>query len=186
MDASRTSSSAPGATSPADRSNDPQALKDWYRQQEAQQQENEPDPAGALRGVGSLVGELRDYFGHYISARTDAIKLSLRNVAIFAVLGMLGLIAGAALITTAVVQLCLGLAQALAHLLGDRMWAGNLIVGALLLALIGIGAVVGLKIISSSSRKRTVAKYELRQHQQREQFGRDASERAAAAGKVAL
>src|SRR5207249_11961447 len=111
------------------------------------------------------------------SARLDAIKLSLRNVVIFAALGILGLFAGAALIITAIVQVCIGLAQMVAHVCGDRMWAGNLIVGALLLISIAAGAIFGLKAAANSSRKRTVAKYELRQHQQREQYGRDASER---------
>jgi len=149
-------------------------------------EQDRPAPADEVRSAFSHFGELADYANHYFAARLDAIKLTLRNVAIFAALGIVGLIAGGALVVTAVVQLCMGLAQAVAALLGGRMWAGNLIVGVLLLGLLAGGVMIGLKLLAKGSKKKTVAKYELRQSHQRNQYGRDAADRAAAAGKVDL
>ena len=137
-------------------------------------------PGEAFKSAWSRLGQLGEYFRHYLSARIDLLKLSLRNAAIYAALGLVGLIALMALVATLVVMLLGGLAELIAAGLGGRMWAGNLIVSLGMFALIGIGAWLGLKMLRDSHFKQTKAKYELRHQQQREKFGDSAFERSQA------
>src|SRR4051794_5501565 len=67
----------------------------------------------AVREVGTQIGEVAEYIGYYLGAKRDAIMLSLKNAGIYAALGVVGLLAGGALVVTAVVLLCQGIAQAL-------------------------------------------------------------------------
>jgi len=146
--------------------------------------DDRPSPVESLKSVFAKFGELGEYLNLYIAAKTDAFKASMRNVAIFAALGVVGLFALCGLVVTAIVLLCLGIAQGIGALLGGHMWAGYLIAGVLLLGLMAVGVMVGLKMIGKASKKALVTKYELRQRDQRERFGHDAADRAAAEGKV--
>src|SRR5947208_14581835 len=98
-----------------------------------------PHVAEAWRSVVDKLGELGEYAGHYLAAKSDAFKLTMRNVAVMAALGIIGLIAAGGLVVTAVVLLCVGIAHGIAALLGGRMWAGELITGVLLLGLLAGG-----------------------------------------------
>src|SRR5437588_5087412 len=72
-----------------------------------------PDsPAQAWREGFARIAELRAYAGHYVAARIDGIKVSVRNAGIYAALGIVGLIALAALIATTVALLLVGIAGA--------------------------------------------------------------------------
>ena len=146
--------------------------------------EHHPHMTDAWRSAFAKFAELGEYANHYLSAKTDALKLSLRNAAVFAALGIVGLIVAAGFAVTAVVLLCIGIAQGISTMLGGHPWAGNLITGALLLALIGGGVAVGLGMLRKSSKKATVRKYELRQRDQRERFGHDAADLSISEGKV--
>src|SRR5438876_12442548 len=86
-------------------------------------------PPEAFKAAASRFPEVAAYLGHYFSARADLAKLKLRQIIIYAALGVVGLIALTALIATVVVMLCSGLAGWIAAGLNDRGWAGNLIVG---------------------------------------------------------
>ncbi len=139
-----------------------------------------PDsPAKALSEAVAQIGELKEYASHFVAAKADGIKASLRKAAVYGALGALAAVAGAAAIVTGVVLLLNGLAQAIALLLGGRMWAGNLIVGFLLICAVALGAWLGVRRFFGSSRARTVDRYERRLQQQRANFGHDARERAA-------
>jgi len=138
-------------------------------------------PGQAFKTAWSRLAEIGEFARHYASARSDLFKLKLLNIAILAALGVIGLIAGAALIATLIVLLCSGLAQAVAAGLGGRAWAGNLIVGGGLLLLIGVGAAMGLSMMRRKHFEQTKAKYELRHKNQREQFGQSAFERSQSA-----
>jgi len=137
-------------------------------------------PGESFSAAMSHFAELRAYFAQYIGAKVGGLRTSVRNLVIYAVLGVLGLLAGGAMIVTAASIIVIGLAQAVSHLLGDRMWAGNLIVGVLLL-----GAVVGtvilvVKKLFNSSRQATVNSHERRLKQQRVTLaGHDARQRSA-------
>jgi hypothetical protein len=135
--------------------------------------------AEAMRGIGQLVGEVAEHASYYVSARLDAYKITARNIGVYAVLGVVGLVAGAAVVTTAVVLLLVGAALGIGHLLGDRFWAGALIVSVLVLGGIAGGVIIGMRILTRTSRAALVRKYEERQRQQRIRFGRDVRGREA-------
>jgi len=136
-------------------------------------------PGEAFKSVANRFSEVAEYISYYIAAKTDGIKLTLRNVAIFAALGVIGLIAGAALVATAVVLLCVGLAHALGALFGHHGWLGDMVAGLLLLGLVAGGVFFGLKMVGKGSRTATVKKYAARQQQQRAKFGQDVRQRAS-------
>jgi len=128
-----------------------------------------------------LIGEYKEYASYYMATKIDGIKASLRNVGIYAGLGIAGLMAFSALITTAVALFLVGAAMGLAHIFDPpKYWLGALIVGLGVLVLIGIGAAVGLSKANAGFRKATVDKYEQRKRWQRGQFGRDVEQAAGA------
>jgi hypothetical protein len=139
----------------------------------------EETPTAAIRHLGQRLSELAEYVSYFISAKTDGIKLTLRNVAIYAALGIVGLIAAGAMVVSAVVLVCWGIALGLSALFGHHLWAGYLVTGVLILALIGGGTWIGLKKFTGSSRERLVKKYAARQHEQRSKFGRDVEQAAS-------
>src|SRR5690606_36511515 len=49
-------------------------------------------PQDAFKQVAAQVTELRDYATYYLGAKIDGIKLSMRKVALYAALGILGAI----------------------------------------------------------------------------------------------
>jgi hypothetical protein len=150
----------------------------------APQDANDLPPSESIREATGAFGELKEYFSYYLSAKSDAMKASMRNLGVMAALGVLALAVGVALVVTATVLLCIGIAQALAAAMHGTTWAGNLIVGAGLLLIVFGGAILGSRMLASAARKRTVQKYELRQELQRQQHGRTVAERAAAEGQV--
>jgi len=138
----------------------------------------EDSPAEALRDAFGKLGEVQAYAGHFVAAKIDAIKLAIRNAGIMAALGIVGLIAVAAVVSTAIVLLLVGIAGAWGALLGDRVWLGDLITAVLVLAVLGIGVMVGLKMLNRSFRAKTVEKYEQRKRQERARYGHDADQYA--------
>src|SRR5438045_2468016 len=75
-------------------------------------------PAEALKEVGTRLAEVKEFASYYLAAKLDGIKVSFRNLGIYAALGIVGLIAASAVITTSVVLLLVGLAWGL----GDLLW----------------------------------------------------------------
>jgi hypothetical protein len=137
----------------------------------------------AFHRLGEDLGELREYVSFFISAKLDALKLSMMKVVILAGLGLLALIAATALTATAVVLLFTGFADGLGILLGGRPWLGGVIVGVLVLGFMAGASVAVWKVWRKGSLKRTVQKYEERQHRQFARFGRDVSRPDGAAPK---
>ena len=135
-------------------------------------------PTEAFGDAFERVGELKAYATHFVSAKVDALKLTGRNIAIYAALGLVGMFAGAAVVITAVVLALRGLAEAVAALLGGRQWAGNLIVGFALLLILGLGAWMGMNRVFGISRRKLKEKYESKRRQHQAEFGHDVHERA--------
>src|SRR5688572_22981790 len=138
-----------------------------------------PDPHESVQRLTRLIAETKEYAAYYLGARIDSIKASVRNLGVYAGLGIVGLIAASAFITTTVVLFLVGIALGLNRAFGS-VWLGSFIVGAVFLTGIVLGVVFGLKALMNSFRKATVNKYEQRQNWERGQFGRTAAEQAAA------
>jgi hypothetical protein len=133
-----------------------------------------PSPADAFKEAGKRFGELKEFASYYVGAKLDGIKVTVRNVGIYAALGIVGLIAASAVITTAVVLLLTGLAFAIGAIFEkDRPWVGAIVVGLLVLGGLAGGIIFGMKKLTNTFRKQLVQKYENRQRDQRTNFGED-------------
>lgn len=132
----------------------------------------------AFRSALRHVAELREYAAYFLSAKVDSVKLSVRKVAIYAALGVVGLMAGGALVVSAIVLLCWGLAGAFAAIFGV-WWLGYIIMGVLLMVVLGAGIGLGLKRITGQWKRATEDKYEQRRERQQTEFGHNVHERAA-------
>src|SRR3954462_40778 len=90
-------------------------------------------PGEAFKEAGARLGELKEFASYYVAAKLDAWKVTGRNLGIYAALGIVGLIAASAIITTAAVLLLVGIAWGLGALLWHQYWLGALLVGLLVL-----------------------------------------------------
>ncbi len=122
--------------------------------------------------------ELREYFSYYLGARADLLRMRVRRLVVAALLVIVGVVVVATLAATAAALLLVGLGEGLGRLLGERIWLGNLLTGALVLVLAALGGLGALRWLNITSRLRTIRSYEQRRKRQRRQFGRDISSRA--------
>jgi hypothetical protein len=139
-------------------------------------------PAEAFKEVGAKIGELKEFASYYVAAKLDAYKVAARNVGVYAALGVVGLIAGGTIISTAAVLLLVGIAWGLGKLLWGQLWLGALIVGLLVLGGLAAGIILFMKKLTGTSHKQTVEKYQNRQRDQRINFGEDVRGRRAGSG----
>jgi uncharacterized membrane protein len=140
--------------------------------------EQEPSPAEALRRLQQQVGELQAYLTHFVSAKIDGFVLSARQLALWAVLGVVGLTAVVGLVVTAIVLVLVGAADGFAQLFGGRWWLGALVVGGGILVLLVLGIFVGMRTWQSRWRQQKVQQYDERQLQQQNTFGHSVADRA--------
>jgi hypothetical protein len=124
------------------------------------------------------LAELKEYVAYYAAVRVDMLKVTIRNLGIYAALGVVGLIAAGAMVVTAVVLLLQGIAGAFAQLIPRFPWLGNLITAVLVLGAMAVGIVIVMKKLTGTFRSQTVKKYEERTRRERQQFGHDVHERA--------
>ena len=145
-----------------------------------------PSPADAVKEAASRFAELKEYAGYYVAAKVDGIKVSLRNIAIYAALGLVAGIVGIALLIAATVMLLNGLSGLIAEIFPERWehWGGDLVLGLLLVGGAVAAVVFGLKSITGSSRKRTIEKYENRTREERRVYGHDVHQRAVEQERV--
>jgi hypothetical protein len=134
----------------------------------------------AVHRISADFAELKEYATLYLMARVDGVKRTLRNIGLYAALGVVGLIVGGAMLATAAAMIVIAIGQVLGILFGGRIWLGYLVTGVLILTAVGIAAWIVMKKLTDSWRSKTMAKYEQLKQSQRERFGRDVSERARA------
>lgn len=138
----------------------------------------EPSPAEALRHLQQQVGELQAYVTHFVSAKIDGLVLSSRQLALWAILGVVGVTAAVGLVVTAVVLVLVGAADGLARLFGGQWWLGALVVGVVTLAILVLGIFIGMRTWQSRWRQQKVQQYDERQLQQHATFGHSVADRA--------
>ena len=146
--------------------------------------EQEPSPEEALRRLLQQFEALRAYASHFVSAKVDGLMLSARQLAVWAVVGVVGLIALAGLVVTAIVLFLGGAAGGLGRLFGGRLWLGQLVVGGGLLVLLTLSLLIGVRTWQRRSRQQKVQQYDERQLQQRAAFGRSVADRATEDGPL--
>ena len=140
--------------------------------------EQEPTPTEALHRLQQQIAELREYLAHFVSAKVDGVVLSVRQLAMWGILGVAGVIALAGLIITALVLLLDGAATGVALLLGGRLWLGQILVGGVILALLALGMILGMRAWQRRWHQQKVQQYDERQLQQRHTFGHSVADRA--------
>lgn len=142
-------------------------------------------PSDALREAMSKFAELKEFTAYYVAARMDALKATVRNLGIYAGIGLIALAAGGALVATASVLMLLGISGAFAALLNGNLWLGAIITSVLVFLLVGAGVAIGMVVLTKTFKSSTVKKYEERQREQRLEFGgRDVGSEAAAAQHI--
>jgi hypothetical protein len=138
-----------------------------------------PNPASAaFHRIKCDVDELKEYARYYLAAKVDGIKRTVRNVGLYAALGVLGLLVGGAIVATAAGLIIVGIADLLGRLFGDRYWLGDLVTGIIVLAVIGGAAWFMMKKLTGGWRSQTIKKYEQRKQTQRVRFGHNVDDRA--------
>src|SRR2546430_3681822 len=83
------------------------------------QGEKGPAPPPHFEGfhrATQLIGEYKEYASYYMATKIDGIKASVRNIGIYAGLGIAGLMAFSALITTAVALFLVGAGIGVGHI----------------------------------------------------------------------
>ena len=140
--------------------------------------DGEPHTSAGTPGVGARVREVVAFANYYAAAQIDRLKLTAINIAMFAVLGLIALAIGLAIVFTAAVVLVIGVAGAIGAMLGGRMWAGELITSVAILGTIAGGVVIGFKLATKSTRGKLKASYDQRKRDQRDSFGTDVDEQS--------
>lgn len=145
--------------------------------------EDKPNPAvEAFHRIKCDLDELKEYGSYFLSAKIDGIKQSIRTVGLYAVLGVLGLIVGGAIVATAAGMIVVAIGQGLGALFG-HMWLGYLVTGVVILGIVGLGAWMMIKKLTGAWRSSTLKKYEQRKATQRIRFGgHNVTDRAVASG----
>jgi len=139
------------------------------------------DPLAPLK---KHLAELAEYAWLYLSLQGDSVLSSIRTAGINAALGLIAGVVGIALIVKATTMLLAGAAGGLGELLGDRVWAGELIVSGIVLVILAIAVYVVMTKLTNTSRQKVITKYEQRRQAERAQFGHDYRERAKGEGQA--
>jgi uncharacterized membrane protein len=136
--------------------------------------------AEAWRQVAVQLGQIRAFAGHYLRARIDAVRLTIRQMVIFAALSFIGLVALASVAVMMVVFLFQGIAGGFGELFG-RLWLGELVTMAIFALVFIAAGSMALGAIRNAGRRRIVKKYETRDSQERIDYGTDIHQRATGA-----
>ena len=142
--------------------------------------EDRPNPASAaFHRIKCDIDELKEYASYYLTAKVDGFKRTLRNLGLYAALGVVGLLVGGAIVATAAGLLVVGIAEGLGRLFGDRYWLGDLVTGVIVLGAVGGAVWFMMKKLTGTWRSQTIRKYEQRKQTQRVRFGHTVNDRAA-------
>jgi hypothetical protein len=148
------------------------------KEEEAPKTPPENPAAAAARAVPVFLAEIKAYGRHFLSAKADGFIARAKKIAIYAALGVVGLLVAAGIVFAACFLLLRGLATILGRALWHQYWLGDVLVGLLVLGGIALGLKIGIGRFTRASRLKTEQKYEGHRIRQRVQFGRDVRDRA--------
>lgn len=143
------------------------------------------EPAGVstsqlIANLKQLAAELVDYAGYYLSAKADGIKWSVTKLVLLAAIGLIAALALGGAVVTGVVLALVGMANGIALIFEpDLRWLAWLITGVVVLAIVFGGALLGMKMMQRSMKRKTEQKYEARRKRQQSEFGHHVRSRAA-------
>ena len=151
---------------------------------EAQESVPDPEPSAeeALQRLQLQLRELVAYVSHFVSVKLDELKLSGRQIALWAIIGGLSAVTLISVIVMSVVLILTGCAIGLGVALGHAQWLGQIIVGLGMLGLLAVATLIGYRLIRRQSRIQKVQYYAERQRQQQASFGTSVADRAHGSG----
>lgn len=132
----------------------------------------------AIRRLQAQLEALGDYARFYASAKKDSLVASARKLALLGLAGLAAFAVFCTMLMTAAVFALLGLAQLIGEAVGDRPWAGYMIVGFGLLILVAMGLLTAVVVLQRRFRTQTVKKYAKRHQTQTARFGHDRGQHA--------
>jgi hypothetical protein len=148
------------------------------------QPQTEDSPAGAASESGDAakgpdallearnrVGEAWQYLVYLAAAEIDRFKLKIRKALMAAILGIMALVIALAILAAAAGILLWSIAGAIAALFGWPAWAGGLLTGFGILALVFTGTYFGLRAWQAASFRATKDRYKARRNALRARFG---------------
>jgi hypothetical protein len=125
------------------------------------------------------LAEFREYLLHYLEAHKDKAKVVVRRLILRSVILISLVIAWVAALAAGAILLVYGMGEAAGIAIGNRSWAGHLVVGGSVVMSTLLVIVVLAVWSSRSARQRTIHKYERRHRIQRARFGRTVKRRSA-------
>jgi len=143
----------------------------------AEFEEGATSPLDGLQLLLKQFRELKEYFSHFVAAKTDSMKLLLGSAVLRLALAALGFVVLSGFLVSAGWLVLDGVAGGLGELFNGRLWLGNLLTGILFLTGLGLGMYFAVAKCKRTFLERTVTKYETRQARQQSEFGRSASKR---------
>ena len=151
----------------------PQSRRERSEPRSDAREEGARRPAGAWHDLLERVPELAEYASYYAAVQADRLRVAAQKAGWRLALTACGSLVGVAVLATAAILVVVGLAGAVGHLFPAAPWAGQLIVGAVVLLV--LAAVLGGARARATrrTRKRLIEKYAARQRDQLAKFGRN-------------
>jgi hypothetical protein len=132
----------------------------------------QPTGPDALDEAIRHAAEAREYFTYWLAAEAGRLKLRLRRIAMWAIVGLAGLAILLAIVMTAAGLLLVGVAEFIGGLLGERLWLGAIITGGGLLLIAALAIALGLWSWQKSSFEAVRHRFAARRRRQQAKFGR--------------
>ncbi len=139
------------------------------------QQQDGPSFSHIVEDLKRSAAEFAEYAKYLIALEVDNATLMAKKAAIFAALGVIGLVVFLGILAVSTGLLMVGIAGLIGSALGS-FWLGATIVGLLVLLLTGIGGAIGIRYFNTQAYKKLRLKYADRRQRQKEMFGRDIRE----------
>jgi hypothetical protein len=127
----------------------------------------EPSPTAAFQYAFEQLADARDYIRFYLRTRAELFWLAVRNFMFIGVLTATAVFLVAALVVTAIVLFCRGVAEGLTIVFGGHAWLGDLVTGVVLLLVVGLAIFGTIVAISRSWKKRTFVAFAEKKRQDR-------------------
>ncbi len=123
------------------------------------------------------LAEAREYAAHLAGAEFDRLKMRLRRMAMWAIVGVAAVVVFLAILVTAVGLLLWGLATLLVALVGWPMWAGAIAVGGGVVLVAVAALLIDFWAWNRGAYSAARRRFETRKRKQRERFGRSVDRR---------
>lgn len=113
-----------------------------------------------IADIGRYFQEARQYAAQYIAVQAARIRIAIRSAVLFCVVILTLAIVGVTVLAVATIFLFTGVAGAIGELLGGRLWAGELIIGIVVLTTITLLGYFSIKRFVRSARRATLSSFE--------------------------